>query len=101
MSLKLFIRQIMGLDRNAAKTAFAKYLGDGNKSANQIRFVENIIDYLTQNGVINPGLLYEPPFTDLYDEGLDGVFNDDEADDLVTLVRSFNKTVNHSFKEIA
>ncbi len=35
MSLKLFIRQIVGLDRNAAKAAFAKYLEGGNFTANQ------------------------------------------------------------------
>lgn len=101
MSLKLFVRQIVGLDRNAAKAAFAKYLESGNFSANQIRFVENIIDYLTQNGVMNPGLLYEPPFTDLHDEGLDGVFNDDRADEIVALVRSFNVTVDSSFGGVA
>ena len=101
MSLKLFIRQIVGLDRHAAKAAFAKYLEGGNFSADRIRFVENIIDYLTQNGVMNPGLLYEPPFTDIHDEGLDGLFKDDEADDLVTLVRSFNETVGNPFRVVA
>lgn len=63
---KLFIRQLVGLDRNTAKVTFAQYLEGSNFNANQIRFVENIIDYLTQNGVMNPGLLYEPPFTDLH-----------------------------------
>ncbi|VEP15956.1 Heavy metal transporter [Hyella patelloides LEGE 07179] len=101
MSLKLFIRQIVGLDRNAAKTAFAKYLESGNFTANQIRFVENIIDYLTQNGVMNPGLLYESPFTDLHSSGLDGVFNDDEADEIVALVRSLNETVDDSSRTVA
>lgn len=96
LSLKLFIRQIVGLDRNAAKAAFAKYLEGGNFNANQIHFVENIIDYLTQNGVMNPGLLYEPPFTDIHNEGLDGVFNDNKADEIVALVRSFNQ--NSSLK---
>ena len=94
MSLKLFIRQIVGLDRHAAKQAFAKYLEASHFSANQIRFVENIIDYLTQNGVMNPELLYESPFTDLHYEGLDGAFDEDDADQIVTLVRSFNKTVD-------
>ena len=100
-SLKLFIRQIVGLDRNAAKAAFAKYLEDSNFNANQIRFVENIIDYLTQNGVMNPGLLFEPPFTDIHYEGLDGVFNEDDADLLVSLVSSFNETVDDPFKIVA
>lgn len=93
LSLKLFIRKLVGLDRNATKQAFAQYLEGGNFSANQIRFVENIIDYLTQNGVMDPGLLYEPPFTDLHHEGLDGVFDGDDADQIVLLVGSFNETV--------
>jgi type I restriction enzyme R subunit len=97
VSLKLFIRKLVGLDRNAAKQAFTTYLEGGNFSANQIHFVENIIDYLTQNGVIDPGLLYEPPFTDSHPEGLDGVFRDDDADQIVALVRSFNETVEAEF----
>ena len=101
MSLKLFIRKIVGLDRNAAKATFAKYLEGNNFAANQIRFVENIIDYLTQNGVMNPGLLYESPFTDAHSSGLDGVFNDDRADEIVGLVRSFNETVDSPFKGAA
>ncbi|NJM42343.1 MAG: hypothetical protein HC853_17200 [Anaerolineae bacterium] len=101
ISLKLFIRQIVGLDRNAAKAVFANYLEGGNFTANQIRFVENVIDYLTQNGVMNPGLLYESPFTDIHTSGLDGVFNDHEADEIISLVRSFNEAVDNPFKGVA
>lgn len=93
LSLKLFIRKLVGLDRNATKKAFAQYLEGSNFSANQIRFVETIIDYLTQNGVMDPGLLYESPFTDLHYKGLDGVFEDDDAHQIVLLVGSFNETV--------
>ena len=96
LSLKLFIRQLVGLDRNAAKQAFATYLEGGNFSANQIHFVENIIDYLTQNGVMDPGLLYEADFTG-HDDGLDGFFEDDDADQIISLVRSFNETVEAEF----
>ncbi|BAY20221.1 type III restriction enzyme res subunit (plasmid) [Anabaenopsis circularis NIES-21] len=93
LNLKLFIRQLVGLDRNAAKQAFGKYLEGSSFNATQIRFVETIIDYLTQNGVMDAGLLYEPPFTDLHYEGLDGVFGADDADGIVSIVRSFSETV--------
>ena len=98
-SLKRLIREIVGLDRNAAKQAFARYLEGTTISANQIRFVENIIDFLTQNGLMDPGLLYEPPFTDTHPEGLDGVFSDDEADNIVSIVRSFNASVDVDFSK--
>lgn len=97
LSLKLFIRKLVGLDRNAAKQSFARYLEGGNFSANQIRFVETIIDYLTQNGVMDPGQLYEPPFTESHPDGLDGVFQDNDADRIVEIVRSFNETVEAEF----
>ena len=98
LNLKLFIRKLVGCDRNAAKQAFAQYLEGTTFSANQIRFVETIIDYLTQNGVMDPGLLYEPPFTNQHPEGLDGIFNDDAAaDQIIAIVRSFNTTVGEDF----
>lgn len=98
-SLKRLIREIVGLDRNAAKQTFAHYLEGTTLSANQIRFVENIIDFLTQNGIMDPGLLYEPPFTDSHPEGLDGVFNDDEADNIISIVRSFNESVDVDYSQ--
>jgi type I site-specific restriction endonuclease len=64
--LKIFIRTLVGLDRAAAKEAFSKYLETQQFNANQIRFVEQVIDLLTQQGVMNPHLLYEPPFTDFH-----------------------------------
>jgi type I restriction enzyme, R subunit len=81
-NLQSFIRTLVGLDRAAAKAAFSKYLENQQFNANQIRFVEQIIDLLTQQGVMNPRLLYEPPFTDFHRDGLDGVFSDDDADSL-------------------
>ncbi|MBD2261137.1 DEAD/DEAH box helicase family protein [Pseudanabaena sp. FACHB-2040] len=97
LSLKLFIRQLVGCDRNAAKQAFSRYLEGGNLSANQIRFVETIIDYLTQKGVMDLGQLYEAPFSDFHSDGLDGVFKDADADQIITIIRSFNDTVGFQF----
>jgi type I restriction enzyme, R subunit len=96
-NLQSFIRTLVGLDRAAAKEAFAKYLENQQLSANQIRFVEQIIDLLTQQGVMNPSLLYEPPFTDFHQDGLDGVFDDRDADSIVAIIRSFNQTVEVNF----
>ncbi|MFK8186430.1 MAG: DEAD/DEAH box helicase family protein [Phormidesmis sp.] len=98
-SLKLLIREMVGLDRAEAKTAFAHYLEGTTFSANQIRFVENIIDYLTQNGTMDPGLLFEAPFTDTHTKGLSGVFNDTEALRILKIVNAFNITAGADFTE--
>jgi type I restriction enzyme R subunit len=89
--LTVFIRSLVGLDRNAAKEAFGRFLDDNRYSSQQIRFVEMIIDRLTQQGVMDPGQLYEPPFTGLHFEGLDGVFADADAEDLVAMVSEINQ----------
>jgi type I restriction enzyme R subunit len=86
-SLGMFIRKLVGLDREAAMEAFGEFLHNTAYSATQIRFIDQVISYLTQNGAMDPGLLYEPPFTDLHDEGLDGVFSDEGATRIVHLLQ--------------
>jgi type I restriction enzyme R subunit len=55
----LFIRSLVGLDRNAAKELFAAFLADGTHTATQIRFINEILDELTSRGVMDPARLYE------------------------------------------
>ncbi|MDC0835804.1 type I restriction-modification enzyme R subunit C-terminal domain-containing protein [Geitlerinema sp. CS-897] len=54
-NLKWFIREIVGLDRQAARAAFEQYLDGSRFNANQIKFVETVVEWLTQNGAIDPG----------------------------------------------
>ena len=86
--LGLFIRSIVGLDREAAKKAFSEYLNEHKFNSSQIQFINLIIDYLSQNGVIEPSKLYEAPYTDFNTSGLDGVFQDSDADRIVGILRT-------------
>jgi type I restriction enzyme R subunit len=90
--LGLFIRTLIGLDREAAKQAFGEYLSKKTLSANQIRFINQIIDYLIHNGVMDAGRLYEAPFTDYATAGLDGVFGNDDATRIVSVLDSIRET---------
>lgn len=69
--LGLFIRSIVGLDRATVKERFADFLDAPNRNINQIRFVETIIDELTVNGVVEPGRLFEDPYTEIIPDVLD------------------------------
>ena len=60
-----FVREIVGLDMNAAKEAFAEYLNDTNLDSRQIYFVNQIVEYIVHNGMMKDlSVLQEPPFTD-------------------------------------
>ncbi|MBC7962641.1 MAG: restriction endonuclease subunit R, partial [Steroidobacteraceae bacterium] len=86
-SLGMFIRKLVGLDREAASEAFGEFLHNTTYSATQIRFIDQVVSYLTRNGTMDPGLLYEPPFTDLHNEGLDGVFCDAGVTKIIHLLQ--------------
>ncbi|MCE7989879.1 MAG: DUF4145 domain-containing protein [Caldilinea sp. CFX5] len=92
-NLSSFIRSLVGLDRKAAKTLFARYLDDKTCTADQIHFVNDLIDYLTKNGVMNPHLLYERPFIDYHALGPDGLFDNASLADLLHLIDEINNTV--------
>ena len=60
-----FVREIVGFDMNAAKAAFSKFLDNVNLDSRQIYFVNQIVEYIVQNGVMKDlSVLQEPPFTD-------------------------------------
>ena len=60
-----FVREIVGMDMNAAKNAFAEYLAGVNLDSRQIYFVNQIVEYIVKNGIMKDlSVLQEPPFTD-------------------------------------
>ena len=57
------VREIVGLDMNAAKAAFSRYLNDTNLDARQIYFVNQIVEYIVHNGMLRDlRVLQGPPF---------------------------------------
>jgi len=60
-------------------------------TANQIEFVNLVIDHLTERGIMDPRRLYESPFTDFDDQGVTGVFSVDDAKVLVTLLQDVQR----------
>lgn len=60
-----FVRSIVGLDMNSAKKAFADYLNSSELNANQIYFVNLIVEYIVRNGVMRDlSVLKDSPFID-------------------------------------
>ena len=77
---------LVGLDRGAAKYAFADFLANHQLNSNQIEFVNLIIDSLAELGVVDAARLYESPFTDLAPLGPDVIFSESEVTEIVDIL---------------
>ena len=86
--LGLFIRGLVGLDREAAVEAFGSYLDGTRFTVEQIRFIDLIVTELTRNGVVEPARLYESPYTDHAPTGPDDVFPDADVDNIVAILNT-------------
>ncbi|MGN6607785.1 MAG: DEAD/DEAH box helicase family protein [Jatrophihabitans sp.] len=81
--LGLFIRGLVGLDRDAAADALAGLIAGRTLTANQLHFLDLVVEYLTQNGVMDAGRLYESPFTELAPAGPESLFSGADIDALI------------------
>lgn len=73
--LGLFVGSLVGIDGEAAKQALAGFLTGKTLGANQIEFVNLIVNRLTEYGVMETSTLYESPFTDISPKGPDSWFS--------------------------
>ena len=92
--LGLFVRSLVGLDREAAKRALNQFTTGKSLAANQIEFINLIIDHLTEHGAMRPELLYESPFTDVNPQGPEGMFASGEVDQLITVLEQIRLTAS-------
>lgn len=89
--LGTFIRSILGMDIEAANAAFAEFINSSTLSADQMTFINKIIQYLTKNGRIEKRMLFEPPFTEQHQDGVIGIFDDAQASKIISIVQEVNE----------
>jgi type I restriction enzyme R subunit len=94
-SLLAVFRGLVGLDAAAVEQAFVSFVHKHQRlSAQQLRFLQVLQNYIAQNGGIEIDRLYEPPFTTVHAESVDGVFsNPGEVDEILAILEIFQTRV--------
>ena len=72
--------------------AFGDFLAAGTATAAQIEFINMVIEHLTDQGALDPTLLYEPPFTDIAPTGPDRLFDDEKVARLFAKIEAINES---------
>ena len=62
MPFGLLVRKLVKLDRAAATEAFADFINSQELGEQQISFVGKVVDYVVENGYMEPAALSQPPF---------------------------------------
>lgn len=91
LNLVEFIISLMGLSSDSVDKAFAQFINEYQLSSVQIKFLDTIKLFLTNNGKIDPLKLYDSPFKNFHGLGVDGVFNDEQADKIFKIIEEVNK----------
>ncbi|PNU18527.1 restriction endonuclease subunit R [Geothermobacter hydrogeniphilus] len=89
--LDFILRRIIGMEAEAVNRRFEhfvqKYPG---LRANQVLFLNMLKNHISKHGAIELDRLYEPPFTHLASDGVDGIFNDEQqVDELLVILDTF------------
>jgi type I site-specific restriction endonuclease len=95
--LDLFVRALVGMDREAAKVAVSHFMQGRLMTANQIEFTNPVISHLASRGWIDLPQLYASPFTDLHPHGIDGIFDDGSTQAWIAMLQSIRQNAAGNF----
>jgi type I restriction enzyme R subunit len=90
-----FIRHILGLEsllpwKETVSQAFEAFVAQHNTfSSVQIDFLQTLKGYIIQQGKVEKKDLIGPPFTQLHPDGIRGVFEKSEIDEILDLAQQF------------
>lgn len=90
--LDIIIRNIIGMDVEAVQGRFQEFvLHHPALSAKQVQFLRLLQNLIAKNGSIELSRLVDKPFTSINEEGVYGLFPDeDQFNELISIIKSFN-----------
>ena len=75
-------------DRGTASQALSQFVVGTTATASQLEF---IVQYLTENGVMDAARLYESPFTDISQQGPETLFLPGQVTEMIQVLNEIRK----------
>ena len=91
-TLDKILRTIVGMDKQDIEAKFTAFVQQTHThmNAKQQRFIGMLQNHLIRYGSIQISQLYDAPFTQVHDMGLDGVFSEQQADVIQAFITQFD-----------
>lgn len=86
--LGLFVRSLVGLDREAVEEALQDFVAETTLTAQQLDFLQVLTNHLVENGKVNPRALFDSPYNELAPSGPDVLFGNEKIGQLISILRS-------------
>ena len=101
-SLDKILRTIIGMDKVAIEESFTNFVQQIHThiSAKQLRFIGMLKNHLVRYGAIQIDQLYQEPFTQIHDMGLEGVFSEQQADVIEQFIKQFDVDLGNKSETI-
>lgn len=99
--LDFILRSLIGMESTVVKSRFEHFAAKHPLTAKQTRFMGLLQNHIARHGSIELERLYDDPFTLIDSDGLEGVFDETEADELIEIIETFQpktQTQNQSGK---
>lgn len=90
--LGIYLRSLIGLDREAAAEALDQFQQGKTFSADQLHFLGLLTDSLARRGVVEIDDLYRHPFTGIASGGPEDLFQDEDVDEIIAVLRHVRAT---------
>lgn len=85
------IRGVIGREASTVRKRFEEFVATHpGLASHQIKFLDLLQNHIAKYGAIEIDRLYEPPFTTFDADGIDGVFDETIANELIELLGSFD-----------
>ena len=89
-----FLRSIIGLKTEAVQKSFSEVLKEYKFNGDQMDFIEKVIKFITTEGNMEIGIIFEKPFCDSHTDGFFGLFpNEKEQHAIFEIIDKINKNV--------